>query len=224
MDSEKAVTQPEPTACPVATKKATPVEDVYSLLRSDVDLGGFISPLEHVSLSEILKKPSHQLSIYDGQVPNEQRASSYTVGAKAAAFHTEPEAADLKEISDGIHDHTLSRGLTSSRTVERETLFDGPSEDINYLFDDALDAAIHDDNCTTTGADAPMTVGAKQVVHADDETTAPPDLTLVAPATGLRAEGDEAGKSLSQEEQQKKMWEGIDQWMYDEFHEYVELI
>lgn len=158
---------------------------MFDFLSSDADMGGFVSPFEHVSLSDVLKKPNDEFLVLQGCVPNGQPVRYDDVD---------------------------------------ETALLTPLDTVSYLLDKASMAAIDDDNTIMTPVDEPLDTMPSQVVVAHEEMTPAPDLTLGVPSTAYPAGGDKADKNLTHEEQQKKMWEGIDQWIYDEFHEYVELI
>lgn len=182
---ESTVSHPEVDTYSGATKTAAPVQDKFNFLSSDADMGGFVSPFEHVSLPDVLKKPNDGFPVLQGRVPNGQ-----------------PIRCDDVD----------------------ETVLLTPSDTVDYLLDEASIAAVDDDNTIMTAVDEHLETMPSQVVAAHEEMTAAPDLALGVPSTAYPAGGDKADKNLTHEEQQKRMWEGIDQWIYDEFHEYVELI
>lgn len=184
-DLETTVSQPELDTYPVATKKAAPVQDMFEFLSSDVDLGGFVSPFEHVSLSDVLKKPNDEIRVLQGRGPNGQPVRFDDVD---------------------------------------ETVLLTPSDTVSHLLDETSIAAIDDDNTIMTAVNEPLETMASQVIVAHEEMTPAPDLTLGVPSNAYPAGDENAEKNLTPEERQKRMWQGIDQWIYDEFHEYVELI
>ncbi|KAK5369344.1 ATP-dependent DNA helicase MER3 [Exophiala xenobiotica] len=71
-----------------------------------------------------------------------------------------------------------------------------------------------------------------QLAPLDDSLTTssvvtPPELTIRTPELESNVpqnETEEERKERLYEEDQKKKWEGIDQWLYDELHEYVEIV
>ncbi|OAP54666.1 hypothetical protein AYL99_11114 [Fonsecaea erecta] len=154
---------------------------------ADVDLGCFDAPLEHVSLSDVLKK-------------------SKTSATVPGSFET-PELPDLADDASFADDFFLA-------TVDfDESLSNHPGK--------VTDSGSRRYEDFTSIADTPVeSVKTPEGTELIDRPVETGD-GVVEP---VGIESDSQREKRLYEENQKKKWEGIDQWIYDEFHEYVELV
>ena len=156
---------------------------------SDVDMGGFHAPLQHVSMSEVHKRISSS-------------------------------PADIGTNSPGM---LVSIGDDNTRAGHEDFYLTSDIENLESQYDtnQGLDVCV-----------APIDSGVLSLVTPADLTVSdqykqpqPNKETLEANAVARSEhETDKQRKKRLYEEDQKKKWEGIDQWLYDEYHDYVELI
>ncbi|OQV03306.1 Sec63 Brl domain-containing protein [Cladophialophora immunda] len=173
-----------------STISAEVVEDTKpsSTSHGDIDLGCFDAPLEHVAMSDILKK-----------------------GKTSAATRNNfamPELPDLAVEADFDDDFFLAPAD-----------FDGAPSNPPGNVDDSVSLQYED---ITSFADTPV----ESVVKTPDgiEPMDVPIETENDVAETACKESDSQREKRLYEEDQKRKWEGIDQWIYDEFHDYVELV
>ncbi|KAJ9614520.1 ATP-dependent DNA helicase MER3 [Cladophialophora chaetospira] len=161
-------------------------EDNFDFLTSDIDLGGFEPPIEHVAMSDVLKKDR---SIADAQ-------SSTAV-----------ESSDLR---DEMHFDAGSTGASSD-------FIEVPANQKQHAEDVSIVPDFVNSNANTPAESPVKTPGEDEL-----EGTGQDVLGAIVDVYANETEGER--KKRQYEEDQKKKWEGIDQWLYDEFHEYVELV
>ncbi|EXJ54584.1 hypothetical protein A1O7_09925 [Cladophialophora yegresii CBS 114405] len=173
------------TANPGVCKEVTmPDNDDIDFLASDLDFGGLDPPLEHVTMSDVLKNDR-----------TASRGQSSTMVQSIECF---------KDGMDSIEDFSGTQGEVAGLSTT-------PEKQLDDTF-----GTCPPDPSFTPGGDTP----------AESSIKTPGDMVMASKAEAeiLEKETDaERDKRLFDEEQKKK-WEGIDQWLYDEFHEYVELV
>ncbi|OAL22111.1 hypothetical protein AYO22_07471 [Fonsecaea multimorphosa] len=163
-------------------------EEQMDFLTSDIDLGCFDAPLEHVSLSDVVKKIKTPATIQE-----------------SSAVPELPEFADDATFDDDFFLATADLDETATNHPGKVADSVGlPYEDSTSILDTPVESVV--------------------------KTPENPELMDV-PAETENGIAEPAGKeSNSQrerrlyEEDQQRKWEGIDQWIYDEFHQYVELV
>ena len=163
-------------------------EDNFDFLTSDMDLGGFDTPLEHVTMADVLKK--------DRSPPGDQNS---TMLQQSQCFEDTLEFNN--DISDNLADFA---GLTSNDGLQVDDVIGKQIADVT------MDAETPAESLVKTPGD-PEASTANHVNSCMDE------------SVPRHETGEERSKRLYDEDQKKK-WEGLDRWMYDEFHEFVELI
>lgn len=99
-----------------------------------------------------------------------------------------------------------------------------PSTPMNEAPNEALIMGLDGDRSARAAADTLSTGLDNQEAKTDKGADLAASLALRGSPDVPPEEGDEESKKRAYEEDQKRKWEGIDQWIYDEFHEYVELI
>jgi hypothetical protein len=185
---EEMVSHTEVDIHPGTTEKPASTEGFFDLLSSDVDLGGFEPPLEHVSLSDVHKKANNKSPMQQGSNPTKSLTS-------------------LNDMND------------VNRTVVHTS-----SDTVDFVPTEPFIVEIDSDDSTTTAADGPLKPQASKAIPADGEAARATDLVHDISTNAFPDESDEERKKRAYEEDQKRMWEGIDPWIYNEFHDYVELI
>lgn len=158
-------------------------EDPFDFLNSDVDLGRFDPPLEHVAMSDVLKKARSPLDDHSGTAFHEQG-------------HSPPKMANKEN---------LVRASTNfgGRMIREER-----PDDSSKLFEQDINPGL------VTPTDSLMKI------HEGQES----DTARYNGCYTNMGDSDLKRDEKLREEDQRKKWEGIDPWLYDEFHEYVELI
>ncbi|EXJ61171.1 uncharacterized protein A1O5_11963 [Cladophialophora psammophila CBS 110553] len=163
-------------------------EEKMDFLTSDVDLGCFDAPLEHVTMSDVLKKGKSPATRHD----------SFAM----------PELPNLANGTDFNGDFFLAPidfgGLPVDHAGQVDDSVGIGCEDITSFTDTPVDSLVK----------TPEDPGTLAV---------PIEVEDGAVETPCKESDSEREKRLYEEDQKKK-WEGIDQWIYDEFHEYVELV
>lgn len=172
---------------PGTKENTASTESIFEFLSSDVDLGGFEPPLEHVSLSDIHKKTNIKLSVQQGSDTNKNPTC-------------------LNDMND-----------------DNRTIIVVPSDTVDFVLNEAFSVGVGNNDSSTTAADVSSKTQASQVVNADGEVARGTELEHDS-SNAFPDESDEERKKLAYEERQKRTWEGIDPWIYKEFHDYVELI
>ncbi|KIW93164.1 uncharacterized protein Z519_05769 [Cladophialophora bantiana CBS 173.52] len=154
----------------------------------DVDLGCFDAPLEHVTMSDVLKKGKCPATHHDSFVM--------------------PELPNLVNGMDFNDDFFLAPtdfgGFPMGHTGQVDDSVGLGCEAITSFTNTPVDSLVK----------TPEDPGAMAVpIEVEDGAVEIPC-----------KESDSEREKRLYEEDQKKKWEGIDQWIYDEFHEYVELV
>lgn len=177
---------------PVDPEEQTAIDMVYpNFATSDVDLGGFEPPVEHVAMSDLHKKSISFAS--------DRRNTTIQDSLNVL------DAMDLGGDSSGGH---VSCGDFTMDEAEQLDPADVQSLQnigaINSYADTLADSAME----TPGLVEMQGTTNATKLTSANEPS---------------RETEWEREKRLYEEDQRKK-WEGIDPWIYDEFHKYVELI
>ncbi len=170
------------------TTSSEDLEDLSELLTSDMDLGEFDPPVEHVAMSDVLKK--------DRSPPDYQTTTTV-------------ESSDCFGENVGLDDDFS--GAPYDEVADRIA----PERQLHDAFNELQD--FDSEAATPAESSSIETAG-------DTELIVTPHGDLPAIAEKYAHETEDEQKKKLYEEDQKKKWEGIDQWIYDEFHEYVELI
>lgn len=167
-----------------------------SFLTSEVDLGGLEAPLEHVALSDVHKVGTRGCGLGSHCSQHGKPVSGDNP--------TDPDE-DLFVFFDDYDDFVVE-GMQDEKSLHQI----GAPRATNFLDMDLP--------CADTPTES--TVNTPEAAK-DQATTVSSDGTL-AHGSHRQARADEEKRRY--EEEQKKKWEGIDQWIYDEYHEYVELV
>ncbi|KAH0833684.1 hypothetical protein AYO21_04430 [Fonsecaea monophora] len=188
-NSSKVVPETDPFGTDLGGQDWLPAEDEPAdFLTSDVDLGCFDAPLEHVAMADVVKKKK-------------------TSGTIQGNFTT-PGLPDLANGANFRDDFFLSPAN-----------FDESSADHPRTVGDSNSLRYED---ITSFADTPVESVVKTPVGIE-LMDVPVDAENGLAETSCKESDFQREKRLYEEDQKKK-WEGIDQWIYDEFHEYVELV
>lgn len=167
-------------------------EDTFDFLTSDVDLGGFDPPLEHVAMSDVLKKARSPSDDQSGTALQDQGHWPLKMADKENSICASTESGG----------HIVSR---EQRPVDR---FNTPERKIDSSLGTPADSMVK----TLEGIES----GTARYGHYD--------ANLGEQGMVLGHQADLKRDEKLREEDQKKKWEGIDPWIYDEFHEYIELV
>lgn len=182
----------DPTNSVIMALESTVIDHVYAdFTTSDVDLGGFEPPLEHVAMSDVHKKSSLDFGYSSTAIPH-----SLIDGSRI----------DL--------DERLSRDTTVFNNFGMENI------EINNHSEDAPDPPGKPSlvSCADTPSESIVDTAEAAAVRSI------PSVNENSPQEEHVAENEHEREKRVYEEEQRKKWEGIDQWIYDEFHKYVELV
>jgi hypothetical protein len=186
----------------IQDRTSQPIDDDYDLeaptyedadwgaLDTDRDLGLLEPPLEHVAMSDVVKKPVISTPLTNAMA---QRAPSSTVMAP-------DRHGDIFEIS-----------------TSRDTPVDASAYTNNtFMFEDGME--------TSTDVDSPAEVDVKTPNEHGITVSEPKPVAEPVAKERDRVETAAERRWRLHEEHQKKKWQGLDQWLYDEFHNCVEII
>lgn len=126
-------------------------------------------------------------------------------------------------VQQGQSENNQLTGFISINDVD-QPVFRCPTAPVGEAPNEAAIAGLDGDDSATAVADTPSTGQDSQVADTDEGAAQAAILTPGMYSNVPPEESDEQSEKRAYEEDQKRKWEGIDQWIYDEFHDYVELI